>query len=139
MVGSGDDKPRYEAIVAERRLPVIFRDPMPARQAFALARAVVVPSRAESMPYIVLEAIAAGVPLIATRVGGVPEIFGSESGRLGAPGNVERLANAMTATAASPADARYAAGRLRETIRARFSVDAMAAAIEGAYRQVTPH
>jgi glycosyltransferase involved in cell wall biosynthesis len=139
MVGSGDDKPRYEAMVAERRLPVVFRDPMPARQGFALARAVVVPSRAESMPYIVLEAIAAGVPLIATRVGGVPEIFGSESGRLVAPGNVERLANAMTATAASPADARYAAGRLRETIRARFSVDAMAAAIEGAYRQVTPH
>jgi glycosyltransferase involved in cell wall biosynthesis len=139
MVGSGDEKPRYEKMVAERRLPVVFRDPMPARQAFALARAVVVPSRAESMPYIVLEAIAAGLPLIATRVGGIPEIFGSESGRLVPSGDVERLANAMAATAASPADARYAAGRLREAIRTHFSVEAMAATIESAYRQVTPH
>jgi glycosyltransferase involved in cell wall biosynthesis len=139
MVGSGDEKPRYEKMVAERRLPVVFRDPMPAREAFALARAVVVPSRAESMPYIVLEAIAASLPLIATRVGGIPEIFGSESGRLVPSGDVERLANAMAATAASSADARYAAGRLREAIRSRFSVDAMAATIEGAYRQVTPH
>jgi glycosyltransferase involved in cell wall biosynthesis len=139
MVGSGDEKPRYEKMVAERRLPVVFRDPMPARQAFALAHAVVVPSRAESMPYIVLEAIAAGLPLIATRVGGIPEIFGSESGRLVPSGDVERLANAMAATAASPADARYAASRLRGAIRSRFSVDAMAATIEGAYRQVTPH
>lgn len=139
MVGSGDDRPRYEKMATERHLPVTFHDPMPARQAFALAHAVVVPSRAESMPYIVLEAIAAGIPLIATRVGGVPEIFGSESGRLVPPGNVERLANAMAATAAAPQDARYAAGRLRETIRTRFSIDAMAAAIEGAYRQVTPH
>ena len=50
---------------------------MPARQAFALARIIVVPSRAEAMPYIVLEALAAGKPMIATAVGGIPEIFGT--------------------------------------------------------------
>ena len=51
--------------------------PMPARQAFALGRVIVVPSRAEAMPYIVLEALAAGKPMIATAVGGIPEIFGA--------------------------------------------------------------
>ncbi len=78
MVGGGDEKPRYVALAAERGLAdsIAFRDPMPAREAFRLARAVVVPSRAESMPYVVLETVAAGLPLIATRVGGIPEIFG---------------------------------------------------------------
>ena len=51
------------------------------------------------MPYVVLEAIAAGLPLIATRVGGIPEIFGAESGRLVAPGEAGELANAMAAHA----------------------------------------
>ena len=49
---------------------------MPARQALALGRVMVVPSRTESLPYIVLEAAAAGKPLIATKVGGIPEIYG---------------------------------------------------------------
>ena len=51
----------------------------PAREAFAMGRMMVIPSRAESLPYVVLEAAAAGVPIISTRVGGIPEIFGPES------------------------------------------------------------
>jgi glycosyltransferase involved in cell wall biosynthesis len=135
IVGAGEEKPRYVTLVAERGLDALvsFRDPMPAREAFARAKAVVIPSRAESMPYIVLEAIAAGMPLITTRVGGIPEIFGSESGRLVAPGEPGELANAMAATLASPQTARAAADRLRALVRPKFSVAAMAAAIEGVY------
>jgi glycosyltransferase involved in cell wall biosynthesis len=54
----------------------------PAREAFALGRMLVIPSRAESLPYVVLEAAAAGVPIIATAVGGVPEIFGPQADAL---------------------------------------------------------
>ena len=135
IVGGGDDKPRYVAMAEELGLggAVTFHDPMPARDAFALARAVVVPSRAESMPYVVLEAIAAGMPLIATRVGGIPEIFGPESGRLVAPGETGELANAMSAMLAAPEAALAAAERLRTQIRATFTVEAMAGAIEAAY------
>ena len=62
MVGDGDDLPRYHAQVRRLGLDghVRFLPPMPARQAFALAELVVVPSRAEAMPYIVLETLAAG-------------------------------------------------------------------------------
>ncbi|MGL4488394.1 MAG: glycosyltransferase, partial [Rhizobiaceae bacterium] len=77
MVGAGDDLPAYKRTVEQRGLSsrVKFFDPMPARQAFAMAKCVVVSSRAEAMPYIVLEALGAGKPVIATRVGGIPEIL----------------------------------------------------------------
>ncbi len=135
IVGGGEEKPHYVELAAGLGLGdrVTFHDPMPARDAFALARAVVVPSRAESMPYVVLEAIAAGEPLIATRVGGIPEIFAAESGRLVAPGEVGELANAMAAMLAAPEAARAAAERLKAQIRATFTVAAMASAIEAAY------
>jgi hypothetical protein len=68
-----------------------FRPPMPAREAFALARTLVVPSRAESMPYIVLEAAAA---VAADRHGcrrhsGDPH---GESEQLVPPGDADALA-----------------------------------------------
>ena len=56
------------------------------------------------MPYIVLEAAAAGMPMIATAVGGVPEIFGPHANRLVPPGNVDALAAAMTEAYTDPAE-----------------------------------
>ena len=136
IVGAGDDKPRYQAMVADLGLDerVAFRDPMPAREAFALARTVVVPSRAESMPYIVLETIAAGVPIVATRVGGIPEIFGDEAGVLVPPSDAAALANGMSDVLVHPEVARQTAERLRAHVRATFTVAAMAEAVMTAYR-----
>jgi len=54
-----------------------------------------VPSRAESLPYIVLEAAAAGLPMLATNVGGIPEIFGSQAGELLPAGDAASLAAAI--------------------------------------------
>ena len=78
---------------------VAFHPPMPARQAFALARIIVVPSRAEAMPYIVLEALAAGMPMIASAVGGIPEIFGPGSPALVRP-DAGEIAAAMASAVA---------------------------------------
>jgi glycosyltransferase involved in cell wall biosynthesis len=141
IVGAGDDKERYQAMTAELGLTdsIEFRAPMPAREAFALAKAVVVPSRAESMPYIVLETIAAGVPIVATNVGGIPEIFGPNADLLVPPSDAGELANAMMALMAKPHVARQTAERLKSHIRALFTVDAMANAVAAVYRTATSH
>ncbi|MBN8998252.1 MAG: glycosyltransferase family 4 protein, partial [Rhizobiales bacterium] len=83
MVGDGPDLDRYRDMARTLGIDSTtrFLPAMPARQAFSLARVVVVPSRAESMPYIVLEAAAAARPLVATNVGGIPEIFGEQHDR----------------------------------------------------------
>ena len=104
MVGAGEDLPRYEAQVRRLGLEdrVRFLKPMPARRAFALAGIVVVPSRAEAMPYTVLEALAAGKTMIATAVGGIPEIFGAGSPALVRP-DAGELAAKMSEALADPA------------------------------------
>ena len=77
IVGDGPDRQTFESQVTELGLAerVRFTGALPAREAFALGRVIVIPSRAESFPYIVLEAVAAHMPIIATRVGGIPEIL----------------------------------------------------------------
>ena len=75
---------------------------MPVRTAFARGRCVVVPSRAESLPYIVLEAAAAQMPLIATDVGGIPEIVEGTNVPLVRPGDIAGLAGQMRDFLANP-------------------------------------
>lgn len=133
MVGDGDQLPEYKAQIQRLGLTdrVAFRSPMPARQAFAMARTIVVPSRAEAMPYIVLEALAAGVPMIATSVGGIPEIFAEHHEVLAAPDAASiasRMAQALTQSAAFSAKM-----PATTSLRQRFGVDVMAAAVEQAY------
>ena len=79
-----------------------FMPAMPARKALALGRIMVIPSRAESLPYVVLETAAAGKPLITTNVGGIPEIFGLLSSALIPAGDTEALAGAIVRTLDHP-------------------------------------
>jgi glycosyltransferase involved in cell wall biosynthesis len=133
MVGDGDDLPRYHAQVKRLGLErhVRFLPPMPAREAFALAALVIVPSRAEAMPYIVLETLAAGKPMIATAVGGIPEIFGTGSPALIRADPVE-LADKMSQALADPTAYRKLMPDGAD-LKARFGADVMAADIEKAY------
>lgn len=136
IVGDGPHEQRYRDFVSRRGLQdsVRFLGPLPTREALASGRAVVVPSRAESMPYVVLETIAAGMPIIATRVGGVPEIFGPHADELVAAADADALAAAMADTAADPAGALSAAERRRKHIEGEFSLQNMWSRIESVYR-----
>jgi glycosyltransferase involved in cell wall biosynthesis len=137
IVGDGPDRAALQAQAAAQGLAtrVRFVGAKPARAGFALGRLLVVPSRAESLPYIVLEAAAAAVPLIATRVGGIPEIFGPDAADLVAPGDPAALADAIRAALQHPNTASDAALRLQARVRAGFSAGAMAQAVLAGYAQ----
>ncbi len=113
---------------------VTFRAAMPARQAFALGRVVAVPSRAEALPYVVLEAAAAGRPLVASNVGGIPEIFGAHAARLVPPGDAGALAAALAGALDRPDDAARTAQALCARLQEGFSVNAMVDAVLKAYQ-----
>jgi glycosyltransferase involved in cell wall biosynthesis len=135
MVGDGDDQPRYQSRIDMMGLStrLTMRPAMPAREAFGLARTVVIPSRAESMPYIVLEAVAAGKPVISTRVGGIPEILGADFAGFVPPGDIEALATAM-AHAISDPDWLSEAMPEMAGFRASFSAQTMANRMISLYR-----
>ena len=137
LVGSGPDRLLLERLAADLGLGdrVSFPGPMPARRAFALGRTLVVPSRAESLPYVVLEAAAACVPLISTNVGGIPEIFGRYSDRLIPSDDVGHLSEAMTAAlAACPEKRAQDAAALAAAVRDGFSISTMVDTVVAAYR-----
>ena len=136
IVGSGPEAAEFETLARARgRAKVTFPGAMPAREAFARGRLLIVPSRAESLPYIVLEAAAAGLPMLATNVGGIPEIFGPHGRRLLPPGDAARLAEAIRAALADPAAAQASAQALRERVRTHFSAEAMVQGVLAAYRE----
>jgi glycosyltransferase involved in cell wall biosynthesis len=107
----------------------------PAREAFAMGRMLVIPSRAESLPYVVLEAIAAGLPVIATRVGGVPEIFGPQTKHLIAPDNIGVLVSAITAAIEAPGEVRRVMQQVKSRVHREFSMTAMVDGGLAAYRE----
>jgi len=135
IVGDGPDREAFKTLAKTRGIEtqIAFAGAMPARSAFAKGRLLVVPSRAESLPYIVLESIAAGMPVIATKVGGIPEIFGPDAGALLPPGDVAALASAIRARLDHPDGGETS--RLRTRVSGLFTVSAMTGSIIGAYEQ----
>jgi glycosyltransferase involved in cell wall biosynthesis len=107
----------------------------PARKAFAMGRMLVMPSRAESLPYVALEAAAAGIPMIATDVGGVHEIYGPHSAELIPPDDLGALIASITAALNKPEDIRQLAENLRMRVRSEFSLATMVECNLAAYRE----
>jgi len=136
LAGDGEETAALKAIVAKRKLgdAVRFIGHVKARYGFSKGRLLVVPSRGDSMPYVVIEAAAAGVPLLAARVGGIPEIFGPFAEAMFPPDNVEAMADAIAAALDKPDAARERAKALRERIFMNFSQKAMVDGVLDAYR-----
>jgi glycosyltransferase involved in cell wall biosynthesis len=136
LVGQGPDEVALKEQVGDLGMAdlVTFHKPMAARDAFSLGRTMIVPSRFESMPYVVIEAAGARVPMISTDVGGIPEVFGNDRDRLIPADNIPALTLAMKAAISStPADRREQAEQLAVHIDENFLVEKMASTVLEAY------
>ena len=136
---AGEGPQRDELVALTRRFGVDdqirFVGFRPAREAFAMGRLLVVCSRAESLPYIVLEAAAAAMPIVATRVGGIGEIFGPETRHLIPADDVTALAQAILGALDDPAQLHTLAQALNGRVRDEFTVDKMVDRGLTAYRE----
>ena len=137
LVGDGTERAalrlRAAGLGVEGQLT--FRAPMAAREAFALGRILVVPSRAESLPYIVLEAAGAHKPILATRVGGMSEIFGPFRDRLIPCDDPQILSDALLRMLDEDPRQQFAKARaLAAHVGAHFSLSAMVDGVIEGYR-----
>lgn len=136
MVGSGPDETEIAAHAARLGLAgaVDYEPPQPIRAALARGRVMVVPSFAESLPYVVLEAAAAEQPLVATDVGGIPEIFGDAAHELVPARDAHALARAIARVLDEEPDrCAERVGRLAASVQARFSMTRMGASVLAGY------
>jgi glycosyltransferase involved in cell wall biosynthesis len=113
---------------------VQFKPTTPAAVALTLGRIMVVPSRAESLPYVVLETAAGGKPLITTNVGGIPEIYGPLSRTLVPPQDCPALAGAIARALDHPDEMADITRKLRDQVQASFSVGTMVDGVLAAYQ-----
>lgn len=106
------------------------------RAAYSAATIFVLPSHAEGMPMALLEAMSWGLPVIATAVGGVPEMITHEAnGILVSPGDIEALAAAIARLMGDAPLRERLGGAARETIATRFSLNAAVERLLGIYRR----
>jgi glycosyltransferase involved in cell wall biosynthesis len=134
--GDGEEFERLKEQVKRLSLgdAVRFIGHVKARYGFSKGSVLVVPSRGDSMPYVVIEAGAAGIPMIAANVGGIPEIFDTHTDALFAPSNAGAMADAIKAALENPAATAARAEQLRERISEHFSQSAMVEGVLAGYR-----
>src|SRR3954465_8806614 len=125
--GDGEETAALKAQVERLGLSsaIRFIGHVKARYGFSKGRLLVVPSRGDSMPYVVIEAAAAGIPIVAANVGGIPEIFGTHTDALFAPNIVGAVADAIESALDAPAAAQARAKALCERVFLHFSQKAM--------------
>lgn len=141
IVGRGGERERLEDLIRTLRIPpgrVIltgFRSDV--ENVMSALDIYVQPSLSEGLPVSLLEAMFTGVPVIATAVGGVPEVLAEVGhGTLVSPGSAEDLLQALREVSGEIRSYREKAGIARKVVRATFSLTAMARGYIETYRQV---
>jgi glycosyltransferase involved in cell wall biosynthesis len=140
MVGDlvvGGERPWAERITdAAQRSDVVLRSGVDPFVELAEWDIFVLPSRMDPCPLAVLEAMAMGLPVVGTRVGGIPEQLGADAGVLVDPEDVDGLVEAVMRLAGSE-DLRSSLGAAaRRRSGELFSVERQASALDRVYRGV---
>jgi glycosyltransferase involved in cell wall biosynthesis len=140
VAGEGPEREALERLISERGLDQRFRllgwrDDVPAL--LAAADVFALPSRNEAFPVSLLEALAAGTPVVASRVGGVGELITDrETGLLFAVDDVDALAAAISSLIADPALRGRLASAGMAAVRDRFGVAPMVDATVAEYERL---
>lgn len=141
LVGEGNAAEKCKRLareldIADKAVFAGWQDVPEIQELAGMSRVGIFPSRVESFGLAVAEAMAAGLPAIATRAGALPEIVDDGvTGTLTPVGDVTALAQAIVAALDNPAECRRMADRGREIMREKCSWDATAKTIAGLYEK----
>ena len=145
IVGDGEARGELESLIARLRLSGTVRlggsmSSADVRREIMGARALVVSSFAENLPVVIMEAMALRRPVVATHIGGIPElVIPRETGWLVPASSVDELAAAMTKCLLASREKLSAMGRrARERVLALHDVDREAAALADLFAENIP-
>ncbi len=140
LAGDGEMRADIEAAIAAAGLQAQVRitgwiGSEQVRDELLAARALVLPSFAEGLPVVIMEAMAIGRPVISTYVAGIPELVrDGVDGWLVPAGDVDALADAMQACLHTPPERLEAMGRsAHERVQARHAIDVEAGRLRGLF------
>jgi glycosyltransferase involved in cell wall biosynthesis len=139
IAGSG---PRLGALQAmagamDLGLRVAWHGPVPdADRIMAAFDVIVLSSRTEGTPILLFEAMAAGIPIVTTAVGGIPDVVTDREALLVPSERPEALANAIRSVFTDPEGAAARARAAKAVLAARFGTDPWLDAYEALYRMV---
>jgi glycosyltransferase involved in cell wall biosynthesis len=139
VIGDGADRTELEERVRAAGQEDRFRFMGTINPAAPLFRAFdlfVLSSRTEGTPIVLLEAMAAGVPLVVTAVGGVPDVVGDDAALVVPPLEPSTMADAVRSALADPAAARGRVEAATRRVENEFSADLWLDRHEALYRSV---
>lgn len=141
LVGDGPERPRIEQAIGELGLgnAVTLTGQAPSAEPYyGIADAAVLSSLSEGSPNALLEAMAVGVPVVATRVGGIPEIVSDgESALLIAPGDRAAMTQALQTILTGDEPARSLAREARRVVTSRYTPEARVRRLIEIYRAIS--
>ncbi len=142
VVGEGEERARYERLAVERGVGdrVRFMGEKPADEVEALLCAVdllVLPSFMEAMPYVILEAMACCLPIVASRIYGIPEMaLDGETACLVPPGDVDRLSVCLREMITNPSLRGELGDSARKRFERYFTIDKQIEAVQKVYLEL---
>jgi len=140
LVGDGPDRPRIQALVRELDLPAhvqFLGEQVDLPAVLRDSDVFLLPSETESFGLAALEAMACGVPVVASRVAGIPEVVADgETGLLAAVGDVAAMAAHVVRLVGEPAALARFARAARARVEAHFQPEPIISRYEALYRRL---
>jgi colanic acid/amylovoran biosynthesis glycosyltransferase len=143
LVGEGALRPHLEALCRELEiearvsfLGAVGQDRI--RNLYAEASIFCLPSFAEGVPVVLMEAMAMGLPVVTTRIAGIPELVEDGAGVVVAPGRVDELAERITALLDDPEYRQRLGTRGREKVLADFDAQSSAEQMHDLFTRLCP-